>query len=130
MQHTNKYTLNLIEKDDTFSPDPLNDNMEKVERALEAEAAALDQRLQAIEAHHVAVGTYTPQEDKVTNVDIGFSPSMILIHALGTTDTCGVLMAGHDHPNGKITSNGFQIGAAGSGGNINYFYMYAYIAFD
>lgn len=130
MQHTNKYKLNLIEKDDTFSPDPLNDNMEKVERALEAEAAALDQRLQAIEAHHVAVGTYTPQEDKVTNVDIGFSPSMILIHALGTTDTCGVLMAGHDHPNGKITSNGFQIGAAGSGGNINYFYMYAYIAFD
>ena len=130
MQHTNKYKLNLIEKDDTFSPDPLNDNMEKVERALEAEAAALDQRLQAIESHHVAVGTYTPQEDKVTNVDIGFSPSMILIHALGTTDTCGVLMAGHDHPNGKITSNGFQIGAAGSGGNINYFYMYAYIAFD
>ena len=148
MQHTNKYKLNLIEKDDTFSPDPLNDNMEKVERALEgvtthadagdaAEAqaradadAALDRRIQVFEAHHVAVGTYTPQEDKVTNVDIGFSPSMILIHALGTTDTCGVLMAGHDHPNGKITSNGFQIGAAGSGGNINYFYMYAYIAFD
>ncbi|MCI8699145.1 MAG: hypothetical protein HFF29_08595 [Oscillospiraceae bacterium] len=137
MQQTNKYKLNLIEKTDTFSPDPLNDNMEKVERALEAETAgrsaadaALDRRLQVFEAHHVAVGTYTPQKDKVTNVDIGFSPSMILIHALGTTDTCGVLMAGHDHPNGKITSNGFQIGAAGSGGNINYFYMYAYIAFD
>ena len=148
MQQTNKYKLNLIEKDDTFSPDPLNDNMEKVEGALEgvtvhadagdaAEAQAradadadLDQRIQVFEAHHVAVGTYTPQKNTVTNVDIGFSPSLILIHALGTTDTCGVLMAGYNHPNGKITSNGFQVDAAGAGGNINYYYNYVYIAFD
>ncbi len=31
MQHTTKYQLNLIEPSDEFSPDPLNDNMNKVE---------------------------------------------------------------------------------------------------
>ena len=103
--------------------------------AAEAQARAdadadLDRRIQVFEAHHVAVGTYTPQKNTVTNVDIGFSPSLILIHALGTTDTCGVLMAGYNHPNGKITSNGFQVDAAGAGGNINYNYNYVYIAFD
>lgn len=52
MQQTDKYKLNLIEKTDTFSPDALNENMEKVEGSITAEAAALDQRLQVCEARH------------------------------------------------------------------------------
>ena len=40
MQQTSKYQFNLVESGDAFSPAPLNDNMEKVEAALEnAEAA-------------------------------------------------------------------------------------------
>ena len=43
MTQTTKYKLNLIEPKDTFSPDPLNDNMTRVDAALDAiraEAAA------------------------------------------------------------------------------------------
>jgi len=43
MQHTEKYQFNLIEKEDSFLPDPLNENMEKTESAL----AALDTALGA-----------------------------------------------------------------------------------
>ena len=41
MQFTNQYKLNLIEATDTFSPQPLNENMEKVEAALKNQAASL-----------------------------------------------------------------------------------------
>lgn len=40
MQQTNRYKLNLIDKADTFSPDPLNENTEKLEAQLAAEAQA------------------------------------------------------------------------------------------
>ena len=40
MQQTQTYKLNLIETSDTFSPAPLNENMEKVEAGISAEAAA------------------------------------------------------------------------------------------
>ena len=38
MQQTNTYKLNLIEKNDPFSPDPLNENAQKVEAALDTKA--------------------------------------------------------------------------------------------
>ncbi len=94
MQHTEKYQLNLIEKDDVFSPDPLNENVQKVEGALEgaiahadagdaAEAAArteadaaLDQRLQAIEAHKLVIGS---ADDSSTFHYLGFKPTLIYV---------------------------------------------------
>lgn len=145
MQHTNKYKLNLIEKDDTFSPDPLNDNMEKVEGALEgvtahadagdaAEAqaradadAALDQRLQAIEAHHVAVGTYTPSNN--LDIDVGFSPLAVIIIG-GGGNHCGMLMQGTDNSIVKVTSHGFLIKTSGTGSINHHSYTYGYVAFN
>lgn len=41
MQQTTTYKLNLIETDDVFSPEPLNQNTQKVEAALSDAAAAL-----------------------------------------------------------------------------------------
>lgn len=41
MQQTEKYQFNLIEGSDPFSPEPLNQNMEKVEGALTARARVL-----------------------------------------------------------------------------------------
>ena len=41
MQQTTTYKLNLIETDDVFSPEPLNQNTRKVEAALSDAAAAL-----------------------------------------------------------------------------------------
>ena len=45
MQQTSKYQFNLIDSGDTFSPAPLNDNMEKVEEALGAVDTALDEKI-------------------------------------------------------------------------------------
>ena len=94
MQQTNKYKLNLIEKDDTFSPDPLNDNMEKVEGALKAETgarqaadaaeaqtradadAALDRRIQTIEAHKIVFGS---ANNTSTTANLGFTPLLLYV---------------------------------------------------
>ena len=42
MQHTNKYKFNIIEADDPFSPDALNENTQKVEDALVTHEAVVD----------------------------------------------------------------------------------------
>ena len=94
MQQTNKYKLNLIEKDDTFSPDPLNDNMEKVEGALKAETgarqaadaaeaqaradadSALDRRIQTIEAHKIVFGS---ANNTSTTANLGFTPLLLYV---------------------------------------------------
>jgi len=94
MQQTAKYQFNLIEREDVFSPDPLNENMEKVEGALEAvqaeakagddtEAqaradadAALDARVKVFEAHKVITGTATSEH---TTEYLGFTPKLLIV---------------------------------------------------
>ena len=77
MQHTDKYKFNLIEKQDTFSPDPLNENMEKVEGALEtkADAAAMDARVRELEVHKFVVGQTTEGGTEI----LGATPKALLI---------------------------------------------------
>ena len=103
MQQTNKYKLNLIEKDDTFSPDPLNDNMEKVERALEAEAAALDQRLQAIEAHKIVFGS---AGNGSTTANLGFTP--LLLYVTGMNGAIWIHKDYHPYSGLYIVEGGFH----------------------
>ena len=94
MQHTDKYKLNLIETSDAFSPDALNENTQKLEAALEevtahadagdqAEAAAraaLAQRVTALEARRVVVGTYTGNGNTAGQIiDLGFTPAAVLL---------------------------------------------------
>ena len=99
MQQTTKYKLNLIEKSDTFSPDPLNQNTQKVENALSAATAhtdagdraeasarasadaALAQRVTALEAHHIYVGTYTGNGSTTDGqtINLGFTPAAVLL---------------------------------------------------
>lgn len=108
MQQTTNYKLNLIEKTDTFSPDPLNENMEKVEGALtqlgnanEAETAAraaviaeLDQRLKAFEVHHVAMGRYSFNRfsAQAYDADLGFTPKVVLFFTVGQYFECAALV--------------------------------------
>lgn len=81
MQHTEKYRFDLIEKEDVFSPDALNDNMEKVEEAItdaiahaDAADAALDQRVQMLELHKFVVGF----SSTVGFVDLGRTPLAVI----------------------------------------------------
>lgn len=81
MQKTETYKLNLIELDDTFSPQPLNENAQKLEDALSGAVGGLDQRLAAIEAHKLAIGSYTgssPAGGSTTQtIQLGFDPAMV-----------------------------------------------------
>lgn len=49
MQQTTKYKLNLIERDDAFSPDAQNQNTQKVKNALIAHKAAVEEVTDAID---------------------------------------------------------------------------------
>ena len=121
MQQTNKYKLNLIEKDDTFSPDPLNDNMEKVERALEREAAArqaadaaeaqaradadaaLDRRIQTIEAHKIVFGS---ANNTSTTANLGFTP--LLLYVTGMNGAIWIHKNYHPYSGLYIVEGGFH----------------------
>lgn len=90
MQQTETYKLNLIERTDVFSPDPLNENAQKVEAklgALDSAAAGLDSRVTALEVHKIAIGTYTGIGKKFS-IHVGFSPVAVL---LSDTETNGGL---------------------------------------
>ena len=121
MQQTNKYKLNLIEKDDTFSPDPLNDNMEKVEGALKAETgarqaadaaeaqaradadSALDRRIQTIEAHKIVFGS---AGNGSTTANLGFTP--LLLYVTGMNGAIWIHKDYHPYSGLYIVEGGFH----------------------
>ena len=121
MQHTEKYQFDLIEKDDVFSPDALNENMEKVERALEAETAArqaadaaeaqaragadsaLDTRLQAIEAHKIVFGS---ANNTSTTANLGFTP--LLLYVTGMNGAIWIHKNYHPYSGLYIVEGGFH----------------------
>ena len=132
MQQTNKYKLNLIEKDDTFSPDPLNDNMEKVEGALKAETgarqaadaaeaqtradadAALDRRIQTIEAHKIVFGS---AGNGSTTANLGFTP--LLLYVTGMNGAIWIHKDYHPYSGLYIVEGGFHhVGAYASCGYV------------
>lgn len=132
MQHTKKYRFDLIEKEDVFSPDALNENMEKVEGTLEREAAAraaadaaeararadadaaLAQRVSVLELHKCVVGYHAG----TGFVDLGFTP--IAVFAIGSNGNAFVVkdqgMSGLN-----IKEGGFE--------HIGYFTSCRYVAF-
>ncbi|MDE6261449.1 MAG: hypothetical protein K2M42_11455 [Oscillospiraceae bacterium] len=82
MQQTETYQLNLIETSDTFSPEPLNENMEKVEAkfaGLDQADAALNSRVTVLEGHKIAVGSYTGGGSQAYTVQVGFRPRAVII---------------------------------------------------
>lgn len=80
MQKTETYKLNLIELDDAFSPQPLNENAQKLEDALSGAVDALDRRVAALEAHRLVTGSYTGSGSSSKSVPLGFDPVLVLIH--------------------------------------------------
>ena len=148
MQQTEKYKLNLIEPKDKFLPDPLNENMEKVEGALTAETAArtaadtaeaqaradavadLDQRLQVFEAHHLAIGQFYPSSSQISIV-LGFRPKVVV--ALSGNGIGGILMDQQEPymtPYAGISDDGFYVDAANNYSPWNQPNYYNFIAFD
>lgn len=131
MQQTEKYQFNLIEPSDVFSPEPLNQNMEKTEEQFTAEAAArqsadgaLERRIAVLEAHKVVVGSYTrtSAEGFPFIVDVGFSPTFITIHS----NTGSILLSalGSTLNTVTFTTTGFRIITENwARENIKYYYI-------
>lgn len=100
MKQTQQHQFNLIETTDTFSPEPLNQNMETLEQALsqlagrndtgDAQAAALDKRITSLEGHYFVTGTYTAGNTEMT-VYLGFTPKCVII---GDPSNTVVLVSG------------------------------------
>lgn len=113
MQQTKTHKFNLIEPSDTFSPNPLNENMEKVEGALAAltsadaalrgTAADLQTRVATLEAHHIAIGSYQGTEKDWT-LELGFTPLYIVID--GYNFYRGIDFYLGTQLNGRIVENG------------------------
>lgn len=86
MQQTEKYKLNLIERDDAFSPDALNQNTQKVENALAAHEAAveevtdaIDQRVTVLEGFKFAWGGFNLGTEADAVVELDFTPSVVFV---------------------------------------------------
>lgn len=77
MQQTEKYQFNLIEGSDPFSPEPLNQNTEKVEGALMAQAADMTARFAALPKIHFQ--TWTGNGTESRTVTFPFKPRVVIL---------------------------------------------------
>ena len=134
MQQTQKYKLNLIESSDPFLPDGLNANTQKIEDVLaekmEGPMVALDQRVTALEAHKIILGSYigTGVDQIPRFVDLGFTPIAVCVGAPDGN-------VGYDHwsfigggtSSLEVTEGGFWVGriyaSSLNEANVTYPYM-------
>ena len=137
MQHTDKYKLDLIEKEDAFSPDALNANTQKVEEALIAHEGAvkevtdgLDQRVTVLEAKKFAVGTYKIEISETLNIQVSFTPIALDVGQSRRFSTVhGLILPGDTNipPFLQIVEGGFTTNIVD--GHTAYPGIYHYIAF-
>ena len=89
MQQTTKYQFKLIEGSDDFSPQPLNDNVEKVEEALSDMEDAIDGVMEAAytpDNKPFVVGSYSGGGLNSKMITLGFRPSLVIISGDKYTD--------------------------------------------
>ena len=88
MQQTETYKFNLIESTDTFSPVPLNENMQSIEGVLAKQAVSLSEQTEALNTLAAAdlkidMGTYEGTgecgSEAPNSLTFGFQPKLILI---------------------------------------------------
>ncbi len=136
MQQTEKYKLNLIEREDVFSPDPLNENAEKTDAALaavvdEARAvnAELEGRVAALEAKKAVFGSYGGTGAYTQDITLGFTPKIAIVAPAMSTVACytAILDSVRAHSsslhNLKIVKNGFSVGPETNKSGYTYCYM-------
>lgn len=125
MQQTQKYDLNLIELDDPFSPEPINQNTQKLAAklsALDGADAALGERVTVLEGHKLAVGTYIGSSSThgvFQNIALGFKPRLVYVFC-ARLGHCLVTPSQPYQASGVvITENGFKV-SCNSSCNMNY----------
>lgn len=84
MQQTKKYQFNLIEGSDPFSPQPLNENMEKTEAAFAAQQADAAAQFAALPRMHLT--SYTGDGQATRTFTFPFKPSVVFLVCLYNTN--------------------------------------------
>lgn len=130
MQQTENWKLNLIETGDPISPQPLNENAEKIEAALftktdETRTDGLEQRVVALEAQKIYLGSYIGDGAVSRDIDLGFAPKAVLILTNEHTLAVSIFLPGmKDTRDGytqmALTENGFHIGWTNYNQKYNY----------
>ena len=141
MQQTTKYQFKLIEGSDDFSPQPLNDNVEKVEETLTEFEAVLEEVQEAMEVLPYVTGSYIG-DGSTTNrtINLGFKPKFVIItggsrstswdseqiyrFALVGPSGTSTTMAGLTNTGFTVTNSSFQYPQLNASGT-----EYGYIAF-
>ena len=90
MQQTEKYQFNLIERDDDFSPDPLNENMEKAEAAL----TDLSARVRIVAGTYTGTGEYGADHPNVLEFPDAERPPTVILVGGGDSSNPQVLIRG------------------------------------
>lgn len=114
MQQTNNHQFNLIESADTFSPDPLNENMEKVEAAFAAVNTAMGS---GGHTGRIAYGTYLGDGKGAKTLTFDFYPVVVFLTAKGSVghDTlvlireCAGTVGGAGGPISRVSWSGNSI---------------------
>lgn len=132
MQQTSKYKLNKPGVDDPIAIAPLNENADKIEAAIQAEASArvagdnaLLGRIQAIEAKRIVYGSVNIPENTTVSVPLDFAPYAVLIH--GIANGYGFAALALPEQPGRsveIVGNGFKITAGTSYAFLSGIYRY------
>ena len=114
MQQTNNHQFNLIESADTFSPEPLNENMEKVEAAFAAVNTAMGS---GGHTSRIAYGTYVGDGTGAKTLTFDFYPLVVFLTATGSVghDTmvlireCKGTVSGAGGPVARVSWSGNSI---------------------
>ena len=131
MQQTKNHKLKLIEMSDTFSTEPLNENMETIDAALKAAsdtASAISQRVLSLEARHIAIGTYRGQ-DSALSINVGFAPRAVFIGGHASNLVVGPVTSTTSGNLASLTSTGFTVKGGTSAYGTNNM-QYNYVAID
>lgn len=115
MQQTEKYKLNLIEPDDPFLPDGLNQSAQKIENVLAGEAAAraagdaaLDQRVTVLEGHRMAYGTYTGNGAASQFIPLPFTPTALFIQTIAYAQKAEMVVGAVPGIQAQLAEGGFN----------------------
>ena len=143
MQQNTSFKLDRISIDDKFSPKTLNDNAAQVEAALNTMSTMMvagdtalrtdldgvDQRVTALEAKKMVLGSYKGTGSNGIGsqiIELGFSPIALIVCGYGHT---GLVLRDSQNAQLKLTETGF-VAYNSSGVHFNnYPSIYNYIAF-
>lgn len=118
MQQTKKYQLNLIDRDDAFTPDALNENTEIIEEVLSQNLGRMDAEIGGKGTCTVRTGSFKGDGIKEHEIELGFAPSFLIIYGTGsgqalsfTTQNWRIMYQGGTfyQSGATLTENGFTV---------------------